>query len=39
MYKAKESITIIGYLMTDDEYIKKIFQMIKNNPKYYEIKN
>lgn len=38
MYKAKESITIIGYLMTDDEYIKKIFQMIKNNPNVMKLK-
>ena len=38
MYKAKESITIIGYLMTDDEYIKKIFQMIKNNPNIMKLK-
>lgn len=38
MHKAKESITIIGYLMTDDEYIEKIFQMIKNNPNIMKLK-
>ena len=30
--KAQKSITIIGYLMTDDKYIKQMFEMIKSNP-------
>ena len=38
MHKAKESITIIGYLMTDDEYIEKIFHMIMNNPNIMKLK-
>ncbi len=31
-YKAKKSITIIGYIMTDGDRITEIFEMIKKNP-------
>ena len=31
-YKAKKSITIVGYIMTDGDRITEIFEMIKKNP-------
>ena len=37
-YRAKKSITIIGYLMTDDENIIDIFEMIKKNPQIKKLK-
>ena len=36
--KAQKSITIIGYLMTDDKYVKQMFEMIKSNPEIGKLK-
>ena len=30
--KAEKSITIVGYVMTNDKHVKEIFEIIKSNP-------